>query len=93
MKRWTPLLSALLTVAFATAAMACPNCKDSIPTAADGSSTGGLPSGFNTSIYVMLLGLFAVIGMVAFTIVKGVRSSQWHGLPARGACTHAHQRS
>ena len=75
MKRWTPLLSTLLTLALASAALACPNCKDSIPTAADGSSTGGLPAGFNYSIYFMLLGLFAVIGFLGFTIVKGVRSS------------------
>ncbi len=81
MKRWTPLLSTLLPLALTAAAAACPNCKDSIPTAADGSSTGGLPTGFNTSIYVMLAGLFAVIGMVALTIVKGIRSSAAHGGP------------
>lgn len=75
MKRWTPLLSVLLTLALAGAALACPNCKDSITSTADGGSTGGLPAGFNYSIYFMLLGLFAVLGFVGFTIVKAVRTS------------------
>ena len=75
MKRWTPLLSVLLTLALTAAALACPNCKDSISLNGEGSSSGGLPGGFNTSIYAMLLGFFAVLGMVTFTIVKGVRST------------------
>ena len=75
MKRWTPLLSVLLTLALAGVALACPNCKDSITSTADGGSTGGLPAGFNYSIYFMLLGLFAVLGFVGFTIVKAVRTS------------------
>ena len=75
MKRWTRLLSILLMLGLTGIALACPNCKDSVATTADGGSTGGLPAGFNYSIYFMLLGLFAVIGFVTFTIVKGVRSS------------------
>lgn len=75
MKRWMPLLSVVLMLALTGVAFACPNCKDSVATTADGGSTGGLPAGFNYSIYFMLLGLFAVIGFVAFTIVKGVRGS------------------
>jgi hypothetical protein len=75
MKRWTPLLTVLLTLALAGAALACPNCKDSIAMNGDGSSSGGLPAGFNYSIYFMLAGLFAVLGFVGFTIVKAVRAS------------------
>ncbi len=75
MKRWSPLLCVLFTLALAGAALACPNCKDSIATGADGGSTAGLPAGFNYSIYFMLLGFFAVLGFVGFTIVKGVRDS------------------
>ena len=75
MSRWTPLLSVLFTLALAGAALACPNCKDSIATNADGGSSGGLPAGFNYSIYVMLLGLFGVLGFVGFTIVKAVRAT------------------
>ena len=78
MNRWTPLLSALLMLALAGVAAACPNCKDSIASTADGGSAGGLPAGFNYSIYFMLLGLVAVLGFVGFTIVKGVRASDAH---------------
>ena len=75
MKRWTPLLSVLLMLALSGFALACPNCKDSVATTADGGSSGGLPAGFNYSIYFMLLSFFAVVGFVTFTIVKGVRGS------------------
>lgn len=80
MKRWPPLLSVLLTLAFAGAALACPNCKDSIATTVDGGSAGGLPAGFNYSIYFMLIGFFAVLGFVGFTIVKGIRGSEPRGI-------------
>ena len=75
MNRWTPLLTVLQMLALSGVALACPNCKDSIATNGDGSSAGGLPAGFNYSIYFMLLGLFAVLGFVGFTIMKGVRAS------------------
>ena len=75
MKRWTPLLSVLLTLAIAGAAFACPNCKDSIANTAEGGTSAGLPAGFNYSIYFMLAGLFCVLGFVGFTIMKGVRAS------------------
>jgi hypothetical protein len=84
MNRWVPPLSVLLVLAFAGAALACPNCKDSIANGADGSSSGGLPAGFNYSIYFMLLGLFAVIGFVGFTIVKGIKSSAAAQMGKRG---------
>ncbi len=75
MKCWTPLLSVLLMLAIASAAVACPNCKDSIVNTAESGTSAGLPAGFNYSIYVMLAGLFCVLGFVGFTIVKGVRAS------------------
>ena len=76
MKRWAPLLlSVLLMLAWTSAALACPNCKDSIANTAESGTSSGLPAGFNYSIYFMLLGLFAVLGFVGFTIVKGVRAS------------------
>jgi hypothetical protein len=88
MKRWTPLLSVLFTLAIAGAAFACPNCKDSIANTAESGTSAGLPAGFNYSIYVMLAGLFCVLGFVGFTIVKGVKSSAaahagTRGLPHR----------
>ena len=72
MKRlFTPILALLLTAA---PALACPMCKDSVPSS-DAQNAGGLPSGFNNSIYLMLGALFCVMGLLAFTIVKNVRGS------------------
>ena len=74
MKRLTPILVTALLLAFtATAALACPMCKDSVP-ASDAQAGGGVPSGFNNSIFLMLGGLLLVLGMVAFTVIKGIRS-------------------
>jgi hypothetical protein len=75
----TTILALLLTTA---PAIACPMCKDSVP-ASDAQSAGGLPSGFNNSIYLMLGALFCVMGFLAFTIVKGVRgtSASKNGFP------------
>jgi hypothetical protein len=74
MTRLSPLLVTVLTLGLQAAALACPFCKDSIPTS-DAQATGGVPSGFNNSIYLMLGGMFCVLGMIAFTLVKGARSS------------------
>jgi len=69
------LLTAILVLLLTAAPLlACPMCKDSVP-ASDAQSAGGLPSGFNNSIYVMLGALFCVMGFLAFTIVKGVRGA------------------
>ena len=76
-----PLLALVVMAAFAGVADACPGCKDSVTdtaTAVDGGPGGpmpGLPSGFNYSIYVMLVGLFSVMGLVAGIVVKGIRGS------------------
>ena len=70
-----------LMMALASVADACPGCKDSVSDtamSADGGPGGpmpGLPSGFNYSIYVMLFGLFSVMGLVAGIVIKGIRSS------------------
>ena len=53
MKRFAPILTSLLTLALTTAAWACPMCKDSVPNS-DAQAPGGVPSGFNTTIYFML---------------------------------------
>ena len=90
-RRTTFLLAALLLNAslFAPAASACPGCKDSV--GADMGTTGGgdpttpsgLPGGFNTSVYLMLGGLFGTMGLVGWVVVKGVRgpSSRAGGFP------------
>ncbi len=61
-------------------ASACPNCKDSVASATtgDGSSGtatstnpgGGLPSGFNISIYLMLTAFLGVLGFVGYTLYR-----------------------
>lgn len=75
MRRWLPvILVVVLMVALASVAHACPFCKDSIPNS-DAQQAGGVPSGFNNTIYVMLVGMVAVLGMITFTLVKGARST------------------
>ena len=74
MKRYTPLLTIVLTLALCGVAAACPLCKDSIPSS-DAQAAGALPGGFNYSIYVMLPGLFAVIGGFGFFVVKTIRQT------------------
>ncbi len=83
MRKLLPL--ALLTLALAVGivappASACPNCKDSIGTAASdetgaGGPSGGLPGGFNTNVYIMLSTLLGVLGFVGFTLYRGVRGA------------------
>ena len=78
-------LLALLTLS--TAASACPMCKDSVsgddnaiptlaaPGGAMGGPSSGLPSGFNTSVYVMLTAFIGTLGLVGYTLIKGIRGS------------------
>jgi hypothetical protein len=79
-KLLAPIVACAVLVCFAGVAEACPGCKDSVTGAAGadggpGGPTPGLPSGFNYSIYVMLGGLFSVMGLVAGIVIKGVRSA------------------
>jgi putative membrane protein len=68
------LIATVVFLANATVALACPLCKDSVPTS-DAQSAGGLPGGFNNSIYLLLGSLFCVIGLMSWTLVKGARST------------------
>src|SRR5688572_20035516 len=74
MSRVTPLLAIVLVLALCGVAAACPLCKDSIPNS-DAQAAGALPGGFNVSIYVMLMGLFAVIAGFGFFVVKTIRQT------------------
>ena len=83
-RRWRPTFAAALlaVVGFASAASACPMCKDSIKDTAavplngmGGGPSSGLPSGFNVSVYLMLVGAFGVMGFITRVIVKGVRDA------------------
>lgn len=68
------LWSLLVLLLLASIATACPMCKDSIPNS-DAEQATGLPSGFNFSIYYMLFGLFATMGLIAMVVTKGIRSA------------------
>lgn len=66
-----PVLPLLLTAT----ALACPFCKDSIPSS-DAQAAGSVPGGFNNSIYLMLGGFFLVLGFVTMTLFKAARTPQ-----------------
>jgi hypothetical protein len=74
MRRWSIFFIIVLMLLTAAGAFGCPLCKDSIP-AGDTQSYASVPSGFNNTIYLMLGSLFCMIGFVAFTVVKGARTS------------------
>ena len=82
MKRWTPLLTPLLTIVliavFNALAIACPLCKDSVPNS-DAQSAGNVANGMNNSVYFMLVGFFVVLGLITGIVVKGVRDTNNHG--------------
>lgn len=63
-------------------ARACPMCKDSIADTAKtgtpsgrGTDQGGIPTGFNHSVYIMLGGVFVTGALVVGVIAKGIRGS------------------
>jgi hypothetical protein len=76
MKRWIVAFALLVSLFAFQVASACPMCKDSIPNGdTNAAQAGSLPGGFNTSIYFLLLGLFATIGLMSIGLVKGIRST------------------
>ena len=89
MRPWKIALGTLLLIPVLSAAvMACPMCKDSIPGATGETgdpsqmSGGALPGGFNTSVYLMLVGFMGTLGMISFVVVKGIRGAdQIRGFP------------
>ena len=83
MRRFTPILSLAMILVFATAALACPMCKDSITDTANAAQQSGgasamdagIPTGFNYSVYLMLVGVFSMMALVIGVIAKGIRSA------------------
>lgn len=78
------LLSLAILLSLTASAGACPMCKESVAndeakrdTVAGGPNVldAGLPGGFNTSVYVMLAGFFGSLGLVGYTVVKGIRTA------------------
>lgn len=73
-------VSGCAVLSLTAAASACPMCKDSVA-----NTDGNVAAGFNNSIYFMLLGFFGCLGLVARTIIKGIRSSAvLPGFPVQG---------
>ena len=68
------ILPVLVVLVVCGAAIACPMCKDSVPNN-DAQTSTGVPTALNTSVYLMLGTLFAMIGVVGTVIVRGVRST------------------
>ena len=73
--RLTALIVPVLPLLLSATALACPFCKDSIPSS-DAQASGSVPGGFNNSIYLMLGGFFMVLGFVTMTLVKAARTPQ-----------------
>jgi len=69
MRRWIPLiLFVLVLVVMTSSTWACPFCKDSVPNS-DAQQAGGVPSGFNNTIYLMLASLVSMeIAALTFSI-------------------------
>jgi hypothetical protein len=82
MRGVTRYILPLLIVAFiATAAYACPACKESIP-ASNADSPPGVSNGINTSIYLMLGAFLAVLGFILNLVVKAAKPAP-RGFPVR----------
>ena len=84
MRRFIVIAILALLPAIAIPVDACPNCKDSVATGASdasgmGDASGGLPGGFNASIYIMLTAFAGVLGFVGFTLYRGVRGPTRRG--------------
>src|SRR5688500_14229302 len=77
------LLASLAGGFIAADARACPACKDTLAggdtsaPAGPGSANveAGVPSGFNSSVYLMLSGFLGTLGLVGLTLYRGVRTA------------------
>jgi hypothetical protein len=74
MKRLGIILSIVLILCLSAAVLACPMCKDSIPNS-DAQSMGGVPTGFNTSVYLILGTFLGVLTLVLGGIWKAVQTT------------------
>jgi len=74
-------------MALTSPADACPACKDTVAggdTSSDmetlsGGAGGGVPGGFNTSIYFMLGIFIGTLGLVGHTMYRGARGGTKSG--------------
>jgi hypothetical protein len=78
-RRLLPILVVVLLLV--TAANACPNCKDSIPTS-NADNPAGVANGINASIYLMLGAFLAVLGFVLNMVYKAAKPAP-RGFPLK----------
>jgi hypothetical protein len=83
MKRLAFILSIVLVLGLNAAVLACPMCKDSIPNS-DAQAAGGVPTGFNTSVYLLLGTFLGVLTLVLGGIWKAVHTTPNSALRERG---------
>ncbi len=87
MKRLGLILSIVLILCLNAAVLACPMCKDSIPNS-DAAAQGGVPTGFNTSVYLLLGTFLGVLTLILGGIWKAVQTTpvtprSEHGFPIK----------
>lgn len=90
-RRLAHILTIMLMLAYTGIAAACPMCKDSIPNS-DAQDAAGLPSGFNFSIYYMLVSLFAVMGGFGYFVFRTIRATD-QAKPVQGFPAHPNPRT
>jgi hypothetical protein len=86
MKRRSIILSLVLVLCLNAAVLACPMCKDSIPSS-DAQQVDGVPTGFNKSVYLILGSFLTVLTLVAGGIWRAVATTPVTprpGNPTRG---------
>lgn len=74
MKRIATILSVVLILSLNAALVACPMCKDSIPNS-DAASQGGVPTGFNVSVYLLLGTFLGTLTLVLGGIWRAVQTT------------------
>ena len=86
MKKW---ISAFVVLTACSGAFACPMCKDSVAnkegdkTLHDSMSATGqnISGGINASVFFMLGGFIATLGLASTVLVRGVRGGAKRGFP------------
>ena len=82
--RFIPAFVVAINAYVALSAMACPFCKDSVPNS-DAQQAGGVPSGFNNTIYLMLGCLLLLNLGCALRVSSEILAYEGYWLPAWSA--------
>jgi len=76
MKRSLAIIALYCLLTTLAPAPACPLCKEAVPNSNNtANSDSDLPAGVNLSIYAMLGGLFAVVGVGGWKLFQVVKQS------------------